>query len=74
MQAINAKGMGVKSPILVRLYKEESDLEIWKQKTDGTYALLKTYEICAWSGKLGPKNRKATVRRPRASTRSRRPS
>ncbi|MDY8107829.1 murein L,D-transpeptidase family protein [Fulvimarina sp. 2208YS6-2-32] len=55
VKAIQANGMGVNSPILVRLFKEESDLEIWKQKTDGTYALLKTYEICAWSGKLGPK-------------------
>ncbi|WP_102960940.1 L,D-transpeptidase family protein [Mangrovicella endophytica] len=52
---IKAKGMGVNAPILVRLYKEESELEVWKQKTDGSYALLKTYPICAWSGKLGPK-------------------
>mgnify|MGYP003116038422 CR=1 FL=1 len=55
VQAIKANGMGVNSPILVRLFKEESNLEVWKQKTDGSYALLKTYDICAWSGKLGPK-------------------
>jgi murein L,D-transpeptidase YafK len=55
VKEIQAKGMGVKSPILVRLFKEESQLEIWKQKTTGEYALLKTYSICAWSGKLGPK-------------------
>lgn len=52
---MKTKDMGVKSPILVRLFKEESELEVWKQKTDGEYALLKTYSICAWSGKLGPK-------------------
>ncbi|MCB8837346.1 L,D-transpeptidase family protein [Aurantimonas sp. VKM B-3413] len=62
--AISAKGMGIHSPILVRLYKEESDLEIWKQKTDGTYDLLKTYEICAWSGKLGPKTREGDRQAP----------
>ncbi|WP_082491058.1 murein L,D-transpeptidase family protein [Aureimonas sp. Leaf454] len=55
VKEMKAKDMGVKSPILVRLFKEESELELWKQKTDGEYALLKTYSICAWSGKLGPK-------------------
>ncbi|SKA04930.1 L,D-transpeptidase family protein [Consotaella salsifontis] len=55
VKVIQTKGMGVNAPILVRLFKEESQLEVWKQKTDGRYALLKTYDICAWSGKLGPK-------------------
>ncbi|RFC62912.1 hypothetical protein DYI37_13230 [Fulvimarina endophytica] len=55
VKMIASNGMGVNSPMLVRLYKEESELEVWKQKTDGTYAYLKTYPICAWSGKLGPK-------------------
>jgi murein L,D-transpeptidase YafK len=52
---IQEKGMTPSSPILVRLFKQESELEVWKQKTDGTYALLKTYPICRWSGELGPK-------------------
>ena len=44
------------SPILVRIFKEESALEVWKQqKATGRYALLKTYDICKWSGVLGPK-------------------
>ncbi|MFD2236650.1 L,D-transpeptidase family protein [Aureimonas populi] len=55
VQAIKANDMGVNSPMLVRLFKEESELEVWKQTGDGSYALLKTYPICAWSGKLGPK-------------------
>ena len=63
-RAIQASSMGVNSPILVRLFKEESELEIWKQKTDGTYALLKTYEICAWSGKLGPKQKEGDRQAP----------
>jgi len=64
VRAMKANGMGENSPILVRLFKEESDLEIWKQKTDGTYALLKTYEICAWSGKLGPKKKEGDRQAP----------
>ena len=55
VKVMKAKDMGLKSPILVRLFKEESALEVWKQKTSGDYELLKTYAICAWSGKLGPK-------------------
>ena len=43
------------SPMLIRTYKKEAELEIWKMKTDGQYALLKTYPICRWSGQLGPK-------------------
>jgi murein L,D-transpeptidase YafK len=43
------------SPVLIRLYKESSEFEVWKQKRNGDYALLKTYPICKWSGALGPK-------------------
>ena len=43
------------SPVLIRTYKKEAELEIWKMNSDGHYALLKTYPICRWSGQLGPK-------------------
>jgi murein L,D-transpeptidase YafK len=49
------KHMPKESPILVRIFKEESELEIWKQDESGQYALLKSYPICRWSGDLGPK-------------------
>src|SRR6202043_3389951 len=52
---IEAKNMTKESPILVRLYKEESELEVWKQDNSGHFELLKTYPICRWSGELGPK-------------------
>ena len=42
-------------PILVRIFKEESELEVWKEDRTGRFALLKTYPICRWSGDLGPK-------------------
>jgi len=45
------------APVLIRTYKQEAELEIWKQKGDGQYALLKTYPMCRWSGQLGPKLR-----------------
>jgi len=41
--------------MLVRIFKEEKALEVWKRTTAGTFKLFKTYEICAYSGDLGPK-------------------
>lgn len=52
---IERMGMSTRSPILVRIFKEENLLEVWKRDRSGRYALLKEYEICAWSGELGPK-------------------
>ena len=37
------------------MFKEEAELEVWKQDAAGRFALLKTYPICRWSGELGPK-------------------
>ena len=47
--------MSKHSPILVRVFKEESELEVWKQDTTGHFQILKIYPICRWSGDLGPK-------------------
>src|SRR5262245_28524464 len=52
---MNAKSMSPADPILVRVFKQESELEIWKRDRSGRFALLKTYPMCRWSGKLGPK-------------------
>jgi len=49
------KNMDVTSPILLRVFKNESELELWKKDRNGRFALLKTYPICKWSGDLGPK-------------------
>ncbi|HEY1944006.1 MAG TPA: murein L,D-transpeptidase family protein [Roseiarcus sp.] len=45
------------APIVIRTYKQEAEFEVWKLKSDGQYALLKTYPMCRWSGQLGPKVR-----------------
>jgi murein L,D-transpeptidase YafK len=65
MQAdIEAKNMDKESAILVRLFKEESELEVWKQDRTGRFALLHTYPICRWSGDLGPKIREGDRQAP----------
>lgn len=52
---MRAKGMERNAPIMIRIFKEEGTLEIWKAKTDNRFDKISSYEICAWSGKLGPK-------------------
>lgn len=43
------------SPIMIRVFKEEGVMEIWKAKSDSRFDKIAQYQICAWSGKLGPK-------------------
>jgi murein L,D-transpeptidase YafK len=54
-QQMRETNMSETGPVFIRIYKESSELEVWKQQRDGKYALLKTYSICKWSGVLGPK-------------------
>src|SRR5256886_4934055 len=55
LATLKAKNMERDSPILMRVFKEEAELEVWKQDDSGRFALLRTYPICRWSGELGPK-------------------
>jgi murein L,D-transpeptidase YafK len=64
LAAMVEKNMDLQSPILVRLFKQEAELEIWKQTRNGQFALLKTYPICRWSGDLGPKVREGDRQAP----------
>ncbi|SMC77578.1 murein L,D-transpeptidase family protein [Rhizobium sp. RU36D] len=55
LQQMKAKGMDRNSPIAIRIFKEEGVLEVWKAKTDNRFEKITEYQICAWSGRLGPK-------------------
>jgi murein L,D-transpeptidase YafK len=61
---MTVKDMDLQSPILIRLFKQEAELEVWKQDRSGRFALLKTYPICRWSGDLGPKVREGDRQAP----------
>lgn len=47
---------GVKrgTPVFIRIFKLESELELWMEK-DGRFVKFATYPVCFWSGRLGPK-------------------
>ncbi|WP_407157029.1 L,D-transpeptidase family protein [Bradyrhizobium sp. STM 3557] len=62
--AMGEKDMDPQSPILIRLFKQEAELEVWKQDRSGKFGLLKTYPICRWSGDLGPKVREGDRQAP----------
>ena len=44
------------NPVFIRIIKNEAVLELWLQQSNSRqYTLYKTYPICSYSGKLGPK-------------------
>lgn len=53
------------SPVFIRIFKQSAKLEVWIQE-NGTdrYALYKSYPICTYSGKLGPKQREGDKQSP----------
>lgn len=61
---MSGQGMSAGDPIFVRIFKKESELEVWKRDRLGQYALLKTYPMCRWSGQLGPKQREGDRQAP----------
>lgn len=49
----------------IRIFKAESELELWSRAPgEATYTLTKTYPICSWSGRLGPKLREGDRQSP----------
>src|SRR5271167_409244 len=64
LSLIKQKKMPKYSAILMRIFKEEEELEVWKQDTTGRFELLKTFAICRWSGDLGPKEHEGDRQTP----------
>ena len=48
------KGVALGTPLMIRIFKMESELEVWVEK-GSRFELFATYPICNWSGVLGPK-------------------
>ena len=64
MMLLGKKGMDTSTAIYIRVFKEESELELWKQRDDGRFYHFKNYPICNWSGGLGPKIRQGDHQAP----------
>ena len=53
-ERLEEKGLRLGAPVFIRIFKLESELEVWLEK-NGRYRHFATYPICLWSGRLGPK-------------------
>ena len=62
-ERLQAKGLQLGAPIFIRIFKLESELELWIEK-DGRFQHFATYPICLWSGRLGPKFREGDRQSP----------
>lgn len=60
---MSRKGLKPTSPVLLRIFKEEKELEWWVQK-DSQLVLFRTIPICAASGKTGPKRKQGDLQVP----------
>jgi murein L,D-transpeptidase YafK len=57
------QGLAEGAPIMLRLFKAESELELWMRKGNA-FVLQGTYPICHWTGTLGPKLREGDKQSP----------
>ena len=52
---LTGAGFAMGDPVHVRILKREKRLEVWLQREGGRFARFKSYDICSFSGELGPK-------------------
>ena len=55
VSALASMGTTPGDAMMIRIIKDENALEVWKRTTSGQFRMFRSYEICAWSGELGPK-------------------
>lgn len=54
-KSLAEKGLKYGAPIFIRIFKEPGTLEVWLETNDGSFVHFKNYDICSFSGDLGPK-------------------
>lgn len=60
---LSEAGLKAGAPMLMRVFKASSELELWMEKGD-SFVLFATYPICHWSGTLGPKLKEGDKQTP----------
>ena len=63
-KSLAARGLRLGAPIFVRIFKRPAELEMWVEGKDGRFRLFRTYAICTYSGRLGPKLRRGDMQAP----------
>lgn len=63
-ERLQAAGLAKGRAIYVRIFKAESELELWMQNGSGTFTRLAVYPICHWTGTIGPKLKEGDKQSP----------
>lgn len=61
--SLREKGLRFGAPIFIRIFKESKQLELWVEG-DGRFELFRIYDICTFSGRLGPKLQTGDLQSP----------
>jgi murein L,D-transpeptidase YafK len=73
LQQMEDHNMDRGAPVLIRIYKEEGTLEVWKENRTGKFTLLQSYPICKFQENLVRRSLKGITKRLRDFTTSPRP-
>lgn len=60
---LSAKEVRAGDPVYIRIFKQEKTLEVWMKPQD-RWVLFQAYDICRFSGRLGPKLREGDKQAP----------
>lgn len=54
-EEFSAQSLRYGAPIFIRIFKDPGVLEVWVESGSGAFVKFKSYDICTFSGDLGPK-------------------
>lgn len=63
-EALEAKGLALGAPVYFRLTKEPAVMTAYVQDAEGEYEAFRSWPVCAFSGKLGPKQAEGDLQAP----------
>lgn len=63
-EALAEQGLSLGAPVYLRLTKEPAELTAYVANQDGVYEPFRTWPVCAYSGKLGPKQAEGDMQAP----------
>ena len=63
VSALEETNLTYGNAVFIRIFKAEKDLELWVKRGE-RFVLFKTYPICTFSGRLGPKIRQGDNQAP----------
>ena len=63
VSALEETNLTYGNAVFIRIFKAEKDLELWVKRGE-RFVLFKTYPICTFSGRLGPKRRQGDGQSP----------